>query len=80
MLSERSVDPVQWFFGGAVACFIFADAHSRDLPELAGKVLHAGIIHHKGNLAECEFLIIYQLLDAFDFLKDHKFLKRHGFE
>jgi hypothetical protein len=65
-----SIDLVKGLFGGTVAGFVVADCHVRDPAELGGQVLNAGIVHHKSDLAECEFFVIDQLLDPFNFLKN----------
>jgi len=44
--------------------------------ELAGKMSHAAIIHHVGNLGEIEFIIQQQLLYPFNFVRNNKMFNR----
>lgn len=44
--------------------------HTGHLLELAGKVGHAAVVCHKGNLREIHFAIGQQFFNSLDFLED----------
>ena len=47
--------------------------------ELGGQVLHTGIVHHKSNLTEREFIVVDHPFDPLNLLKNDVTFKGYRF-